>query len=187
MGVKIEVRKGHIILFFLLSLVGIVFAFGTNNPIAFGHTASEVHVNLSNGSAVTFQEWVNRGGSANIPTGTVAFFNLGSCPVGWSESSEVKGRYAVGLSSRGTLGGTVGTPLTNLEDRKTPPHSHFLRWLNTLGIAGNNFYAQIIMGNDNKVLASTGEKAANVITRQDPGFKNGTIAPYIQLLGCKKD
>lgn len=52
-----------------------------------------------------------------IPVGAVLFFTLPSCPEGWSESSDARGRIVVGLTSGGTLRGTVGDALGDLEDR----------------------------------------------------------------------
>jgi hypothetical protein len=49
------------------------------------------------------------------------FFDLSSCPAGWSELTQARGRVVVGLVSDGTLGSTVGSPLTDLEDRT---HTH---------------------------------------------------------------
>jgi hypothetical protein len=56
-----------------------------------------------------------------VPSGAVMYFNLPSCPSGWTEVTDAQGRAIVGLPSGGTLSGTVGTGLTNLEDRS---HSH---------------------------------------------------------------
>ncbi len=56
------------------------------------------------------------------PSGAVLFFEGEQCPVGWSEVDEARGRALVGLGgSAGTLAGTVGEPLEDLENRA---HSH---------------------------------------------------------------
>lgn len=57
----------------------------------------------------------------DAPAGAVMFFDLPSCPAGWSELTGARGRVVVGLVSGGALSGTVGTALTNLEDRT---HTH---------------------------------------------------------------
>jgi hypothetical protein len=59
-----------------------------------------------------------------IPSGAVMFFNLNSCPVGWSELTQARGRYIVGLPESGTLGGTAGTALSDIEDRTVGRHNH---------------------------------------------------------------
>lgn len=58
---------------------------------------------------------------ACIPPRAVMSFDLANCPSGWSEYTNANGRAVVGLQPGGTLGSTVGTPLTNLESRA---HSH---------------------------------------------------------------
>lgn len=59
---------------------------------------------------------------AAVPLGAVMFFREGTtCPEGWSELAEAKGRTILGLSPGGTLAGTVGEKLGDLEDR---PHDH---------------------------------------------------------------
>ena len=54
-----------------------------------------------------------------VPAGAVMHFNLPSCPTGWSEFAAGQGRTLVGAASN--LGGTVGTPLADLENRT---HNH---------------------------------------------------------------
>ena len=51
------------------------------------------------------------------------FFDLESCPDGWSPVEEAEGRVIVGIvdPASKTLGGTVGDPLEDLEDRT---HTH---------------------------------------------------------------
>lgn len=57
-----------------------------------------------------------------VPTGAVMLFNLSTCPAGWSEVTDARGRALVGMNgSAGTLGGTLGTPLSDLENRS---HTH---------------------------------------------------------------
>ena len=55
------------------------------------------------------------------PTGEVASFDLANCPAGWSEMTEARGRAIVGRPTNGTLRGTVGEALGDLEDRA---HAH---------------------------------------------------------------
>jgi hypothetical protein len=55
------------------------------------------------------------GGGAS-PSGMIAFF-AGACPSGWTEYTAMQGRMLVGLVSGGTAEGTVGTALTNLQDK----------------------------------------------------------------------
>jgi hypothetical protein len=59
-----------------------------------------------------------------LAPGAVAFFNSPGCPLGWSELTAALGRYIVGRPGGGTLGGTRGTALTNLENRAVGQHNH---------------------------------------------------------------
>lgn len=56
------------------------------------------------------------GGSYLVPTGGIMMFN-GACPTGWSEYTAARGRALVGVPSGGTVEGTVGSALTNLDTR----------------------------------------------------------------------
>lgn len=56
-----------------------------------------------------------------IPAGAVMSFNLQTCPDGWSLFTEGIGRTVVGYAPGGTLAGTVGEDLDNLESRA---HGH---------------------------------------------------------------
>jgi len=60
-----------------------------------------------------------RASQISVPSGAVMHFNLPSCPTGWSDFAAGQGRTLVGSASN--LGGTVGTPLGNLENRT---HTH---------------------------------------------------------------
>ncbi len=59
--------------------------------------------------------------SRGVPSGSVMFFDLPACPTGWTELTAARGRALVGLPQSGTLGHTVGSPLTDGEDRQ---HTH---------------------------------------------------------------
>ncbi|MEK9143028.1 MAG: hypothetical protein AAB481_00140 [Patescibacteria group bacterium] len=63
-------------------------------------------------------------GISGIPAGLVSFFNLTSCPTGWTELTTARGMYIVGLPLSGTLAGSSGTALTNLESRAVGQHLH---------------------------------------------------------------
>ncbi|MBI4395653.1 MAG: hypothetical protein HY548_01065, partial [Elusimicrobia bacterium] len=67
---------------------------------------------------------LKEGGNALIPAGAVMFFNLVACPAGWTELTVARGRYIVGLPLSGTLAGTQGTALSNLQNRAVGSHDH---------------------------------------------------------------
>lgn len=54
--------------------------------------------------------------ASGAPSGLIADFN-GACPSGWSELTAARGRVRVGLPANGTLGATVGTALTDAQDK----------------------------------------------------------------------
>jgi hypothetical protein len=129
------------------------------------------------------------------PSGAVVYFNLPACPAGWTELVAARGRYIVGLPNGGTLAGTDGTALTDLEDRPVgqhthrvfdPGHAHRYGPLNAPGpaaagaIAGP--YAVVPQGAKNST-----DSALTGISVGNTGGVGGTNAPYIQLLVCQKD
>ena len=61
------------------------------------------------------------GPAGAAPVGAVVFFNLTACPTGWTEFANAAGRTLVGRPTGGSVGGMVGTALTNLENRT---HTH---------------------------------------------------------------
>ena len=127
--------------------------------------------------------------SAGVPSGAVNFFNLSSCPSGWTELTGARGRYLIGLPASGTLAGTAGTALTNLENRATgqhnhgvtdPGHSHSVGY----GPAGGNVWWP---GASDYHQGNTTSSNTTGITIDNAGSVAGTNAPYIQLLVCQKD
>lgn len=57
----------------------------------------------------------------SVPSGTIGYFNAGSCPTGWAEFTTARGLYIVGRVSGGTLATAVGSALSNQESRT---HNH---------------------------------------------------------------
>ncbi|MDP3764880.1 MAG: hypothetical protein Q8R04_00050 [Nanoarchaeota archaeon] len=116
-------------------------------------------------------------GIQGVPSGAVMFFNLPSCPSGWTELTSARGRYIVGLQSGGSLGGTVGTALSGQENRPAGEHSHSVQTRRIFGTGGN--------------WAATDQTP--VTDRLGPPLQTesfgiaGTNAPYIQLLVCQKN
>jgi hypothetical protein len=82
------------------------------------------------------QALVGRAAAADpLPAGAVAFFATAVCPPGWSRFAPAEGRAVVGLTDGGTLGGTVGTPLQNLENRL---HQHSLNLFGYTSVDGQH-------------------------------------------------
>lgn len=83
---------------------------------------------LAGTAALTAAFWsmgsAQGGGSDDdgVPRGAVAFFASGTaCPVGWAPATAVQGRVVVAVTDGATVGRTVGSPLTDRENRT---HTH---------------------------------------------------------------
>ena len=109
----------------------------------------------------------------SIPTGAIMAFNLSDCPSNWSKLTDAEGRYIVGMPQGGTLAATVGTALTDQEDRAVGhPHSH--------DTSGTNILSWTHQG------APSGGRVVTSV-KEVTGAQDGTNAPYIQFLYCVKD
>lgn len=68
--------------------------------------------------------------AVSVPSKTIVFWNdtVANIPAGWGEYTAARGRVIVGMPSGGTLAGTVGSALTNLQDlthtHTGPSHTH---------------------------------------------------------------
>ena len=185
--VKVNINLSNRFLYTLITIVGIilisvaVYAYSGN----VGHPSSQIDevdptipASCSTDQVLSWNstDWdcatASSGGST--PSGAVMFFNLTSCPSGWSELTNARGRYLVGKPSGGTLGAKVGTQLSNLENRPVGKHSHtYTRYSSR---ANTNWEGQ-------------NDRWENTATKNtsDAGTVAGTNAPYMQLLVCQKD
>jgi hypothetical protein len=134
------------------------------------------------------------GQDATAPAGAVMFFNLASCPTGWSELDAARGRYLVGVPSGGTLGGASGTPLTNQENRPVGQHSHSatdsghshsIRAVSDSSTAGSDF-GLLYGGRTVSSFAYGTTSGQSSVTTANAGSVAGTNAPYLQLRVCQK-
>ncbi len=136
--------------------------------------------------------------AAAIPAGLVSFFNLSACPSGWTELTAARGMYIVGLPAAGTLAGTSGTALTNLESRPVgqhthtitisdPGHSHSVTALST-GCGNCSWrFAGATTNDGGGVGGGTSSNTTGITaSAANSGSVAGTNAPYIQLLACEK-
>ena len=114
------------------------------------------------------------GGGTELPKYAVVAFNAPECPQGWRPLETARGRYIVGLTPGGTLGGTVGRSLTDQENRVSGKHTHDYDAFYVGGSGG-----EIEWGKDAR---RQGESRAS----SPAGEVQGTNAPYVQLLVCEK-
>lgn len=146
-------------------------------------------------------------------TGEVFFTTAGSCPSGSAEYTTARGFYIVGLPSGGTSATSVGTALTNLENRAAgqhlhsvdppstsvtvtdPGHTHTLA--NTSGNAGPSSYFSnannvgsgadaVLQGVQNRVTSITASVDIAAFNSANGGSVVGSNAPYIHLLACRQ-
>ncbi len=131
------------------------------------------------------------GKDATAPQGAVMFFDRSDCPDGWSQFTEARGRYLVGLQQGGTLKGTSGTPLTDQEDRPVGQHTHNGTFNHTHPLTvittttGTTFGVQWTFGGS--AFVQTGGTSGGVLQIANAGTVPGTNAPYVQLRACRKD
>src|SRR5207249_4551952 len=135
------------------------------------------------------------------------FFNLGSCPAGWSALPAAQGRYLVGLPSSGTLLGTQGTALSDHESRAVGQHNHGVtdsghghaitdpgHVHNIPSFAGaSGPFVQVSNGSftgdaggyvESNTTGITINSNTTGVSVNNAGSVAGTNAPYLQLLVC---
>ena len=107
-----------------------------------------------------------------VPAGMVAHFAAqAGCPAGWMPATSVQGRMIVGTNTVGEVGTTVGSSLSNLEDRS---HTHGFT-------ASLNIPPQNIAGSDGG--NNQGAQSGNQVVSGTSGAAT-TGLPYAQLLPC---
>jgi len=124
----------------------------------------------------------------DIPSNAVMFFATSTCPSGWTEFTAARGRYLVGLPLGGTASGTVGTALSNQENRPVGQHTHA-----TNDPAHTHSGDTDVQGSGSDVagghyfIGTAGGVSYTGIYIDPAGAVAGTNAPYIQYLVCQKD
>jgi len=115
-------------------------------------------------------------GAIPVPIGVSVITLTGSCPAGYIEDVNFRGRYIVGTPSGGTIAGTVDGAMSNLEVRAAGSHSHVER----VGVA-NPPTTQTVPA----VAFQDGSSVVSVVSTQPTGTST-SAAPYIQVLFCLK-
>lgn len=142
----------------------------------------------------------------SVPSGAIGYRNATTCPSGWTEQTQARGASVVGLVSGGTLNTTVGTVLTNQENRAVGQHAHTENahnhgitdpghvhteagWNGASGARTNDETGSAGQhSNVNTGTSTTGIMINNATpTNVNAGSVAGTNAPYIQLLICAKN
>ncbi|MEK6890259.1 MAG: hypothetical protein AABX35_03670 [Nanoarchaeota archaeon] len=90
MKIEVNLKKRYFIFILasalLLSSLIAVYAYGTNNPSIFGHSAGEV-------------------AGGGIPSGAIVMFDV-ACPTGWTRFAGLDGKVAKGSATYGGIGGS---------------------------------------------------------------------------------
>jgi hypothetical protein len=146
------------------------------------------------------------------PSNLIAHFTGASAPFGWSEYTSARGRMIVGLPSGGTSAGTVGTALTNAQNKSKsidhthtgPSHSHQIQKFNVGGNiqlqksshygTSGTYTADAYMGVTSTTSAGTAIPLTNTsgTGNTDAMSANAAVVTadllaYIQLMTIKKD
>jgi len=166
----------------------------TNKRLGIGTASPQASLNVVGVASVTASITVAGVSNASVPRGAVMFFNLVSCPTGWTELVGARGRYVVGLPASGTLAGTQGTALTDLENRAVGTHNHGITDPgHSHGLVSVVARINAGWGTASWNASSDGgyspgtQSAVTGITVNNTGVVAGTNAPYIQLRVCSKD
>lgn len=136
--------------------------------------------------------WSNPAAAGGMPPGAVMFSTGAACPSGWSELTAAQGRYIVGLPSGGTLAGTIGTALADMENREVGQHTHTTTVVSHSHTCNNRIQSGYInsgTGNNRYYISGTEASGLKVsgITISNAGTVAGTNAPYMQVVLCQKD
>ena len=149
------------------------------------------------------------GTDAQLPAGTVIFYNGTTCPAGWSAFTAAEGRVVVGLTTGGTLAGTSGDPLTDLESLShghsvNPPatvsgsagsHSHDFSSggpTSTSRVTPLPLVGTSVASNSHIHSGTTGTDGYHSHSTDIAEFASSdtatdTVLPYVQLLTCVKN
>ncbi len=160
---------------------------GSGGTTAAGHTSGTV-IYFDVIAAVHLNELKN---NVAIPPKLITYLNdtVANIPSGWTEVTAARGRYIVGMPASGTLAGTTGTALTDLENRAVGQHNHtatdagHVHALAYGGGAGGSYAPG--MNGESSLSKDTGSGAA-VITVANSGSVAGTNAPFIQYVTMQK-
>jgi len=141
------------------------------------------------------------------PSGAVMFFYLDACPLGWSPFPLADGRVIVATTSAGTLGGSMGNPLSDLENRATlgttskdGDHRHWVdppNWITSNPTSLDPFpyplnasgqVAQLAGVHGHQInLPPTESSSVASHAHEFERASTSDVMPYIQLLACVKD
>ena len=129
-----------------------------------------------------------------VPANVIAYFNgaVASIPSGWTEFTAARGRVIVGVPLSGTVGGTVGTALTDLQNpthtHTGPSHQHVssLDTVNAAYVCSDSPYGTSIAGSNRRLFTvgsiTVGASNYENVSAAGTGATGATSAttPYLQ-------
>src|SRR5690606_25298559 len=130
-----------------------------------------------------------------VPAGAILFFDTPTCPDGWERESAYDGRYLVIAPAGGTIGALAGPPLSDVERRALPDHTHLVSGTtgtvsffgsDVVNTGGPIYDGRLVMDsavNDRIVHHVHGVSIASSATSAGVG---ADVAPYVQLLACRR-
>ncbi len=149
--------------------------------------------NMTTGSVITasdikdnfdyLYDQISNGGAT--PAGAIMAFNLASCPVGWSEFTNARGRTVVGLSASDAefnlLRESGGSKTQSLTIAQMPRHRHTLYTAAQKSTGGGPGYYNGFTGTVglNTHAGNSGYAGS--------GASHNNLQPYITLLYCQKN
>ena len=153
---------------------------------------SLAQVSITTGGVITVTDERQFITMQGVPKDSVFHIASYTVPSGFSEYTTGRGRYIVGLLSGGTLANTIGTALSDGENRATGQHSHGVtdpghtHTIPAFDVGGGG---TAITASSASITPRTKNTGSSVIgiTIDNAGSVAGTNAPYISLLCIKKD
>ncbi len=128
-----------------------------------------------------------------VPMGGMMLWDGPSCPEGWLQEDAYGGRFLVFAPSGGTVGGTVGTALTDRQDRALPTHAHSMSASTGYPSRADCYWNGVGWADGHFVEDTTVDERGCLHTHSISGTigaaSSGTtsaVAPYAQLLLCRR-
>lgn len=162
---------------------------------------------LTRQGLITAGEWMQveagaiGSGTPLLAPGFIAWYNGSTCPEGWSEALELRGRTPLGLPAGGTLAGTRGTALGNfgtVQSTGGASHTHGPGSISSSYGGGHTHQTEGGFGSGGNgsggggtlTVGMAGDHNHGVSPSGATGSAGGTIdvtMPYIQLIACRSN